>query len=96
MTLKPIGAETQIEDCIFGKSMQDNTSINMKIDFAKKNVNSIISINGKKVYHPIIKDDNVFYFLKKAPHFLPITDETKRKYYYPIQYAEIVFFDKKP
>lgn len=96
MKFKAIGHETQIEDCLFGQNSADKESLQMKVDFTVKHIDKIISLNGSKIYHPIVKGNDIFYFLSKAPSFLNVTDKTERKYYYPIQYAEIVFFNNKP
>ena len=96
MLLKAIGQDTQIEDCILGMSAENTNSLNLKIEFTKKHIAEIISLNGSKIYYPIIKDDNIYYCLSKAPEWLTITDKTERQYYYPIQYAEIIFFNNQP
>jgi hypothetical protein len=96
MRLRSIGIDTQIEDCLFGESDNDKESVQMKIDFTKKHLDEIILINGKKPYCPIVIGEHIYYFLSKPPDFMKITDDTGRKYYYPIKYADIQFFDNKP
>ena len=96
MLLKAIGQDTQIEDCICGMSADNKDSLTLKIEFTKKHISEIISLNGSEIFHPIVKEENIYYFLSKAPEWLTITDKTERKYYYPIQYAEIIFFNNKP
>ena len=60
MELKPIGAETQIEDTLSG-IVRDFSDKKNKI---KKNIDKIKKINGKKVYNVIIDGDNLRYNLK--------------------------------
>jgi hypothetical protein len=96
MTLKPIALETQLEDLLLGQNPKDYESFKMKLDFTKKYIGSIIAVNGKKVYHPVIDGEDIYYYLSPAPKWFAVTEETKRKYYYPVKYAEIQFFDNKP
>lgn len=96
MLLKAIAQDTQIEDCLIGESAETAASKKLKIEFTEKNINSVISVNGSKVFYPIVKGADIWYCLQKAPESWKVTDQTERHYYYPIQYANIQFFNNKP
>ncbi len=96
MTLKPIAIETQIEDAIFGQSADTTESVKLKVDFTTKNIDKVISVNGSKVFYPIVKNGDIWYCLQKAPNCFKVTEQTQRHYYYPIQYANIQFFNDNP
>jgi len=83
MELLPIrsGLDEQILDKISGYISPE---LQNKIDFCKKNIDKIIRINGDKIYNPEIIKEDIFYFLRK---------ESKTRYWYPIQYAKIIFIE---
>ena len=89
--LNPIGIKTQIQDALTGVSAKQNKNVALKIQFVKDNIDNIEKINGKKVYNPIADEEYITYNLQKCPEmFIKALLETKkRKYYYPIQYANI-------
>ena len=82
--LTPIGIETQIEDCIFGKSRKQETIISDKIKLVSENCDKIKMINGSKVFNTIVDGENIRYNLRNRT-------DGDHKYYYPIQYANIEF-----
>ena len=89
MILKPIAQETQIENTLFGVSEQEKENLQLKVAFTTKNIESVIQVNGKKVFNAIVKENDIWYNFRK-------NDGSFHKYYYPIQYAQITFFDLKP
>ena len=98
MKLKSIAQEKQVEDCLFGQSQEDKDSVNLKVEFTKNHLSDIIEINGSKVFNPTVKGNDIWYWLQAPPAWWKgfITDADKRSHYYPIQYAEITFFNHKP
>lgn len=93
MKLKPIGIETQIEDTLLGMNSNTKEDITLKVNFTKSHLDDIISINGKRVYYPMVEGENIWYYLQKAPKGWKVSENPKdRSHYYPIQYAEIVIF----
>lgn len=78
--LKPISTETQIEDTLNG-IVRDFSDKKNEI---KKNIDKVKKINGKKVYNVTIDGDYLHYNLRPRK-------DGKLIYYYPIQYANIVF-----
>jgi len=81
----PIGIETQIENVLTGQSEQEKAQAQEKIQYTKDHVGEIETINGTNVYDVIVDGENIRYNLKK------MGTEAVRKYYYPIQYADITF-----
>jgi len=92
-TLKPIGIENQIVDVLEGESAEQRNAVLRKIEQCKKDVAKITHINGSKVYAVIVNGEKLEYMLTPTPEFITelVGDNFERKYYYPIQYAEITF-----
>jgi hypothetical protein len=90
MELKAIAIDKQIDNVLFGQSDNEIKEVNKKVEFIITNIDKVISINGKKVYHPIVIGKDILYTLKQVPKdYEYLLKENKRKYYYPIQYANI-------
>jgi hypothetical protein len=89
--LNPIGIKTQIQDALTEASAKQNKNVSLKIQFVKDNIDNIEKINGKKVYNPIADEEYINYNLQKCPKMFikSLLETKKRKYYYPIQYANI-------
>lgn len=91
--LNPIYTDRQIFNVLEGIKPDEQKAVKNKIEIVKKQLSKITHINGSKVYHCTVIEDNIFYSLTKCPdnllHFLKHTEE--REYYYPIQYAKITF-----
>lgn len=85
--LQPINQENQLFDVLEGKPASDMQAKEQKIATVKKNIENVISVNGKKVFDPIVDDEYISYNLQKAPEWIQLGDT--RKYYYPIEYATI-------
>lgn len=91
MEIEPIGTDTQIENVLFGQSNTEREQVKEKIKTVSNNLDKIAKINGKKIYDPIIKGEDIFYNLQKCPEMWREKLGDKRIYYYPIQYAHIEF-----
>ena len=79
ITLKPIGLENQIQDAIEGKSKETERAVITKKQQLAEHINSVVNINGKRVYAPRINGEYIEYCMQRGG----------TKYYYPIQYATI-------
>lgn len=93
MKVLPLNIDTQIEDCLFGKSDQAKTDRDNKLWFVASNIKKIFKVNGSKVYDVRLQGEDIYYNLKPMPEYLREYDKGTRKYYYPIEYANIEFKD---
>lgn len=65
-----------------------------KIQLTIKHIDKVTHVNGRRVYHPIVEGENIWYFLANvriALSELGLPLPRTRTHYYPIQYAEIIF-----
>ena len=94
MELKAIAIENQIDNALFGTSDKEVKEVESKVKFVTENIDKVVSINGKKVYHAIVVGKDILYALTEVPKdYQYLLKDGKRKYYYPIQYANIELKD---
>lgn len=79
--MKSINPQNQLTD-ILGITIPDNQKIYEKIEHVKVNINNVTHVNGSKVFNAEVKENDIYYNLKKRT-------AGKTIYYYPIQYASI-------
>jgi len=79
--MNSINPQNQLTD-ILGITIPDNQKTYEKIEQVKANINNITHVNGSKVFNVEVKENDIYYNLKKRT-------DGKIIYYYPIQYAEI-------
>lgn len=88
--LEAIGINSQIENVLFGQPKEEKQKAEQKATFVRSNIDKVFKINGKKVYDVMmneIDNESIYYNLRKRDCNNNIQSE--RKYYYPIQYANI-------
>lgn len=79
--LKPIGLEEQLLDVLEGVPAERKYATDKKIAYVSRHINKVQRINGKKIFNPYVKGEDIHFYLRKG---------SKTDYYYPIQYATIV------
>ena len=96
VTFPPI--HTRLEDQL-DRAFGDESEIQAehrakKIDFTTRHIDQVTHVNGRRVYHPIVEGENIWYFLANVRigvSELGLPLPRTRTHYYPIQYAEIIF-----
>lgn len=98
MKLQPIAIENQIENVLFGTPQTEKDRVKEKVKIVNDNIDRVYKINGSRAYDVIIDTDtsNIYYNLEPIPEILKNllqvangTTQHTRRYYYPIQHAEI-------
>lgn len=85
--LVTINPELQIENVLFGTSESETIAVNEKTKMVAENIKDVRSVNGKKVEGAVVIGTDIYYWFR-----MPSNAAGKiPKYYYPIQYADIIF-----